>query len=327
MPRGSCLVLVLGALWALPGAAFAAKPVPAVDRMLAAAEQLSYAGNIVYVSGSQAVSLRLVHVVGRAGEQERLYSRDGRYWELRRAGSEIDLLVPPGSPTRGVICPIGGNFARVVPSRLKYLAAVYTIERVGTDRVSGRSADVWAVRPKDAHRYGLLLATDQSSGLLLRALLRSDDGMTAEQMFFPAVAIGGEAGGDIGDAIEKELAAAPGLVKQPISLPMPEGGWQAGWLPWGFAARSYLRGVRANTGKPFVQVVYSDGLTSISVFVEPLTAAEVPKTGLAGQGGLNVYAGVVQSHLVTVAGAAPALTLRLIGERMRRVEGVAITAP
>jgi sigma-E factor negative regulatory protein RseB len=65
---------------------------------------------------------------------------------------------------------------------------------------------------------------------------------------------------------------------------------------------------------PVGQVVYSDGLAAVSVFIEPLAGrAEAPQMGLATMGAVNVYTREVANHLVTVVGEAPAASVQRIG--------------
>ena len=57
--------------------------------------------------------------------------------------------------------------------------------------------------------------------------------------------------------------------------------------------------------------MFSDGLVSISVFVEPLVAAS-PPAGFLQKGGLNVYSIKQDDHLITVMGETPGATVRQI---------------
>jgi sigma-E factor negative regulatory protein RseB len=89
-------------------------------------------------------------------------------------------------------------------------------------------------------------------------------------------------------------------------------GWAVTRIPPGFT--KIMEGFRKLRGHrdPVVHLVYSDGLVAISVFVEPYTTPPAP-TGMAHQGGLNVYSVRQDDYLVTVLGEAPGATVRLIG--------------
>jgi sigma-E factor negative regulatory protein RseB len=63
------------------------------------------------------------------------------------------------------------------------------------------------------------------------------------------------------------------------------------------------------------QVVYSDGLAAVSVFIEPIAGrAEAARIGLAGVGAVHVYTREVANHLVTVVGETPATSVQRIGD-------------
>jgi len=70
--------------------------------------------------------------------------------------------------------------------------------------------------------------------------------------------------------------------------------------------------------QPVGQVVYSDGLAAVSVFIEPLAGrSETARLGLATKGALNVYTREVADHLVTVVGEAPASSVQRIGNTVQ----------
>jgi hypothetical protein len=84
----------------------------------------------------------------------------------------------------------------------------------------------------------------------------------------------------------------------------------AGWrvqpdLP-GFRKVTELQRKLADA-RPVRQVVYSDGLAAVSVFIEPLQAARDPvRASLSSAGAIHVYTREVANHRVTVVGEAPA---------------------
>ena len=67
--------------------------------------------------------------------------------------------------------------------------------------------------------------------------------------------------------------------------------------------------------QPVGQVVYSDGLAAVSVFIEPIAGrTETARLGLASMGAVNVYTREVADHLVTVVGETPAASVQRIGD-------------
>ena len=64
------------------------------------------------------------------------------------------------------------------------------------------------------------------------------------------------------------------------------------------------------------QVVYSDGMAAVSVFIEPLEAkgGEPARTGLSSMGAIHIYTRTVANHMVTVVGEAPAVSVQRIAD-------------
>jgi sigma-E factor negative regulatory protein RseB len=70
---------------------------------------------------------------------------------------------------------------------------------------------------------------------------------------------------------------------------------------------------RMGESKPVGQLVYSDGLAAVSVFIEPLEGRRDPvRTGLASMGAIHIYTREVANHMVTVVGDTPAASVQRI---------------
>jgi sigma-E factor negative regulatory protein RseB len=63
--------------------------------------------------------------------------------------------------------------------------------------------------------------------------------------------------------------------------------------------------------------VYSDGLASLSVYVEKSQDDQVPYGGATHRGALNVSGSMVDGHYVTVIGEVPRRTVERIGASVR----------
>jgi sigma-E factor negative regulatory protein RseB len=65
---------------------------------------------------------------------------------------------------------------------------------------------------------------------------------------------------------------------------------------------------------PVGQMVFSDGLAAVSVFIEPIPVqAAQSRIGISSMGAVNVYTREVANHLVTVVGETPAASVQRIG--------------
>jgi sigma-E factor negative regulatory protein RseB len=92
----------------------------------------------------------------------------------------------------------------------------------------------------------------------------------------------------------------------------------AGWglsseLP-GFRKIAELKRRLGERG-PVGQVVYSDGLAAVSVFIAPLEGRrDAAPAGLASVGAVHIYTREVANHMVTVVGETPAASVQRIAD-------------
>lgn len=68
---------------------------------------------------------------------------------------------------------------------------------------------------------------------------------------------------------------------------------------------------------PVTQLVFSDGLSAISVFIEPDDGDEDDANGLSSRGAMNLYHKLANDHLITVVGEVPARTVMQVADSLR----------
>jgi len=72
-----------------------------------------------------------------------------------------------------------------------------------------------------------------------------------------------------------------------------------------------------NRHRPVTQLVFSDGLSAISVFIEVNDEDEDDVEGLTGRGIVSLYHKVIGDHLITVVGEVPPRTLMQVFHSVR----------
>jgi len=206
-------------------------------------------------------------------------------------------------------------FPLILPDRLKDLSESYVVRKGDIERVAGFDCQVIVLEPKDNLRYGQKLCAETVTGMLLKAKTFNEENDMLEAFTFTELKIGGHIGRD---KVRTRYAAASkdwhvedaGVTETDLA--------QAGWIvrsqPPGF--RKVIEVTRLlREAQPVGQVVFSDGLAAVSVFIEPLAGrAETPPMGLASMGAVNVYTRQVANHLVTVVGETPAASVQRIGD-------------
>ncbi len=303
-----------------------------LDRMVRAARSLHYEGTFVYQRGERLVSMRLVHVGPPPGERERLVALNGERREVLRTEEGVVCVTPGRRLVKEGPASALGPRPGLGPAA-EELAGHYRIEPRGAGRVAGREAQVLWVSPRDRYRYGYRLWLDRASGLLLRSQLVDGQGRVLEQVLFTslelrpeptaamlaAVEVGAR---DEGAALEERVRTRRLGESEPWPLE-PQGlSWAALRPPPGFrVARRYLHRLPDQEEAGMLQVVLSDGLASVSVFVEPLRKGEPAFQGEASWGAVHAFGAVVDGHQLSVVGEVPPETVRLIGRSLLRWGG------
>jgi sigma-E factor negative regulatory protein RseB len=85
--------------------------------------------------------------------------------------------------------------------------------------------------------------------------------------------------------------------------------------PAGFKKLMEVKRSVAGRAGSVAQIIFSDGLAAVSVFIEP-SPGKRPQQTLTHQGAVNIYTRPVADHLVTVLGEAPAATIMQIGNSL-----------
>src|SRR5205807_2540739 len=194
------------------------------------------------------------------------------------------------------------GFPAVLPERVSALTRHYDVTMGEARRVAGYDCQAVVLTPKDNLRYGYRLYADTASGMLVRAVTVDAAGNQIEQFMFTQLSIGRVTP----DMVKSRHAAASFRVEDTEAAPTRLTGWSlSSELPGFHKVVELTR--RMGESKPVGQVVYSDGLAAVSVFIEPLQARREPaRTGLASLGAIHIYTREVANHMVTVVGEAPA---------------------
>lgn len=280
-----------------------------------AARTLNYEGTFVYQNGGQLETMRILHRVKDGAVEERLVSLTGAAREVIRTNDEVRCYLPD---QKSIVVEHrranGKSFPAIVPDRLRDLADNYVVELGRSGRVSGRPAQGVLITPRDDYRYGYYLWADRETGLLLKADLLNNKRNVLEQFMFTDIRIGV----DIPAAALAPQTAGAGMVWYRNSKEgMTQAAkpvWQATRLPKGFKLSSSLTRSMPTHAGPAEHLVYTDGLATVSVFVEKQEPGRHPVTeGPSRMGALYVLGKAVDHHHMTVVGEVPAKTVALIG--------------
>ena len=278
-----------------------------------AARRLDYSGTMVYQQGAEVRMSRIVHVFDGKVSHERLQPMDGRPREFIRSADEVKCLIPEARRVVIERRSRAESFPGLAAAATADLLQHYSVKVAGRERVGGFDCQVIEIQPRQADRYGYRLWVDRATGLLLRSQTVNDRGDVLEQMAFAEVRIGGVDREQLKPSWPTDGWKVDEAAHRPVDL--KEQGWRL-VPPIGFKPLYTVR--RPMASGPAVQAVYSDGLASLSVFIEPAAASDGSEA-LPQRGPINAYARRIGDSVVTVVGEIPAETARAVAQAAERV--------
>lgn len=316
--RGAAAIAAVGAALTVAPSALAQDAKGVLTRAAEAARTLSYAGTIVYQRGFTIESSRIVHVNDGGEEHERLVNLDGPAREVIRAKGEVRCYYPDAKVVRIEPRTFRNAFPAISPQQLASLTQHYDARPGEGGRVAGIDAQSWRFAPKDGLRYGHEFWIDPTTGMLLKARTLNERGESVEQFAFSDLAVGTRVDRDAARPTYSELPA--GWREKETKLGAKEiadTGWVVTRVPAGFV--KIMEGHRSlrNREDAFSQIVFSDGLVAISVFIER-RGGQQRGFGRARMGGINQYSVKRDEYVITALGEVPAEAVQMMANSVTR---------
>lgn len=300
----------------VPALALAEDGLALLQRIAQGSRQLTYSGTFVYRSGSKVDTSRIAHSLKDGLEVERIEALEGSPREVLRAGSEVKCFFPEEKLVIIENRSSGRGFPALLPAGLGGLPEHYAIRGGGLGRVAGVKSRAVLLEPRDDLRYGHEFWMDDASGLLLKATLVGKRGETLESFAFTQVKIGGQLEHE---ALKPRFDSERVRVQQVRATEMrtDDMGWSFRTMLPGFRKVAAMKRQSAPENPESMHVVFSDGLASISVFIEPGGTGAIAES-VSSVGPVNVYRRQLGDHRVVVMGEVPALAVRRLGDGIER---------
>jgi sigma-E factor negative regulatory protein RseB len=300
------------------GMALGAEPKEWLERMNKALTTRNYVGVFTHVRGTRAETLRIIHRVRGRDVSERLLSLDASGREFIREGDELTCYFPdkrtvlverraPDGPLLGALPSMadGGD------------SQVYEIRGGERERLLGRTSRVVALHPRDEYRYGYRLWIDEETFMPLKTQLCDQNGQVIEQILFSSIDLPER----IPDSMFKPQVDAANYrwlrADRRVASAASPALWDAMRLPPGFRIASRANQAMPGSSEPVAHLVFTDGVASVSVFVEPRKPDAKGTEGPARVGSSSAFSTVVDDHQVTVVGEVPPNTVKFIATQVK----------
>jgi sigma-E factor negative regulatory protein RseB len=310
----SALVLAFAALSAVA----AEEPGQWLERMNQALTTRNYDGTFSHWHGGKVEMLRIIHRVQDGEVAERLVSLDGSGREFIRSGADLACYLPDKKTVLVEKRPADESLLGGFPAINAQTASFYDIKEVDRTRLNRRDTRVITVSPKDEFRYGYRLWIDETTAMPLKTQLCDGHGRVIEQIVFASLTLSPH----IPDSAFKPEVATTGFQwlrnESTSTKETPENAsmvWNALKLPPGFKMAARSAQLMPGSSDPVSHLVFSDGLASVSVFVEMRAKDTQPDDATEESvhvGSSSVFSTVMGDRKVTAVGEVPPATVRSI---------------
>jgi sigma-E factor negative regulatory protein RseB len=294
-----------------------------LEKMSRAVDTLNYTGTLLHMHGKDADVLSVVHRVENGNVTERITAQDDVGREMIRSDAQVQwifpdrqsILVEKRGGRAGGLPRLGGR----LPDYSGIGDAYYNVAFADGARVAGRDTQGIAIRPKDSYRYGYRLWLDRATAMPLKTEVLSEEGEIVERLSFTNVSL---------PARIPKSAVQPSRLMNSFARrswdaarkheeSASDSGWTVTKLPPGFHLTAQNAEASSGSEAGLRHLVYSDGLATISVFIDVAVAAAEQAEGLSQVGAANAYTTTTQGRLVTAMGEVPARTVEQIALSVR----------
>jgi sigma-E factor negative regulatory protein RseB len=291
-----------------------ADPLAWLARAARASRDETYAGTFVHSNGERTSTVRVTHVSSGGDENERIEALDGPPYEIVRRNEEMFCYFPDAKTIRLDRQLSAHFFPSIFHASTEAIARSYDVKLGKSENVLGYDCQWISLQPKDALRFPQRLCSEAGTGLVLRSKTLDLQGHVIEQYTFTDLKMGQHV------ARAPLRAAFEARVRQWMADAQPREaatamhtGWIVTQAPAGFTKVTELERTLPGRPKPVSQLIYSDGLATLSVFVEPNGPAARSAEAATEDGTTTFFVHPMGDQVVTVLGEVPLATAQQFG--------------
>lgn len=271
-----------------------------------AARGLNYRGIVNCQSGIRVQSMQLTHLNNADGEFSRMVVLDAPPKEMLSPDGSVVIYSPIREKL--VIEKRHGQhlFPALLPANMDMVRAGYQARIGGQDQIAGRDVQIVFLDPRDRYRYGYKLWADREFGLLLKSMMLNERNEAIEQIGFNQLTL---MSGGISDWFLSRDEGSKGGARETAMPNQGSSYWLVGQLPAGYRKVDQMKRMVPGKRVPVDHIIFSDGLASVSVFIEPLTKGLRARTGFTSMGATSFYANIAEGYQVVAVGDVPEATV------------------
>lgn len=280
-----------------------------LEKMQQATMHSNYEGILIIRQGDQMQTLRVRHGMNDDGMWESLDSQNGEARKIIRANGRVLTLFPERKLLTISRYSLSSPMHPQVPRDRKKFRQYYRLQLAGQERIADQLARILDVNPVDQYRYGYRFWLAEDSGLLLKCDLKDTDGNIIEQLMYsslkrldqppPQSHLEKRQDFQIINMDEKRVD----IVSSPIRVEQ---------LPAGFELVQASRQPAIHGNGDVYHLVYSDGMASVSIFMQKKKAGKDAMEGQSRMGAVNLMVRQLGGYQLTVMGEVPMETIKVM---------------
>jgi len=293
-------------------------------RLHDAARSRSYVGTFVVTAGDSMSSSRIWHVCDGQQQIERVDALTGTARSTFRRNEQVMTFLPERRVVISENRDALGLFPNLLSRADSSIARHYSLKVLGRQRVAGLDSDVAQLVPTDALRFGYRVWTERETGVVVKLQTLDAAQTVLEQAAFSELKLGEPVNMAKLAALMDDTRGYKVEKTELIKTTAAQEGWLfkgqvAGFKPMACHKRVHSESSarQANT----LQWVFSDGLASVSLFIENFDAkrhsAMVSHDQFA-MGATHMLTHRLGEWWITAVGEVPAQTLAIFAQGLER---------
>jgi len=285
-----------------------------LDKMERAHSQQNYQGTLVIRQDDKLQVIKVTQGVKEGESWQTLNSQTGEDQIIFRKNGSVTTIFPGKklitiSDTQSKDANKGPLHPELPENRDK-LKQLYLLKLGEEERIANKTTQIVKIVPRDKHRYGYTFWLDKQSGLLLKCDVINNKGRVLEQLMYSDIELLASSPANL---VNESKLMAYKKVMLSNENNVSSDYWQAEQIPAGFVL---TRSVKIKQQQEY-HIVFSDGMASVSVFIEPANEKHKFQVGHSGMGPVNAYSALINDTFVTAIGEVPVSTVRMIAQSMQ----------
>ena len=277
-----------------------------LEKSAKASQQLNYEGVFHSQSSSESNSTHVIHANIDNKEYCLLKMLDGAPNEVFCSGDMVYV-----TSQDGLLIKKRKNqflFPSVLPSDIKHLKKNYQLSFGEKKRVADRMAQHIELKAKDNLRFNYHIWIDDKNLLPLKLIVANNKNIPIEQSTFTTIAFSEVINKGIFEKninLSEIYVAKNKFVENYVSNKF----WNLKDLPSGFKEVDLISRRVNGLNLLDYQIIFSDGLAYVSLFIRPITRGTEPKEGTVAIGPTNISARYQDGYQIMSVGMVPPETV------------------